>query len=148
MSWLAAIRSPRAAYSSLCRFLIPHLSSLIVFFLAMAFFISTSAQVVVEEIGALQDSLTRAQAAFQAYKFTDALAQLNPVLETLTKWERSGRLQAADEALLEKSLELRGVCEFNTGKVDLARQDFVRLVQLRPEYAFLAGKAPKIQRFF
>ena|GEM_PF-943917 len=109
---------------------------------------SLYAQVVVEEIGALQDSLTKAQVAFQAYKFADALSQLNPVLDTLTKWEKSGRLQAADEALLEKSLELRGVCEFNTGKVDLARQDFIRLVQLRPEHPFVAGKAPKIQRFF
>jgi len=59
-----------------------------------------SAQVVVEEIGALQDAFSKAQASFQAYKFSDALNQLGPILDTLTKWEKSGRLQAADEALL------------------------------------------------
>jgi hypothetical protein len=117
-------------------------------FLILVAALPSGAQVVVEEIGALQDAFAKAQASFQAYKFSDAAGQLSPIVDTLTKWERSGRLQAADEALLEKSLELRGACEFNTGKTDIARQDFTRLLQLRPEYPFAAGKAPKLQRFF
>lgn len=106
------------------------------------------AQVVMEEIGALQESFTSAQQAFDLYQFPQALTSLNPLIATLSRWEQGGRLQPSDEALLERALELRGLCEYNVGKVDLAKQDFTRLIQLRPEYPFSQTKAPKIQRFF
>ena len=105
-------------------------------------------QVVMEEIGSLQESFQKADHAFQSYQFPEALQALNPLLDTLTRWESSGRLQPQDEALLEKALELRGICEFNLGKLEDARKDFVRLINLRPDYPFARIRTPKIRKFF
>lgn len=105
-------------------------------------------QVVVQEIGTLQESYQTANKAFNSYQFPEALKALDPLLETLTKWEASGRLQPQDEALLEKALELRGICEFNIGKLDDARKDFERLINLRPDYPFARIRTPKIKKFF
>lgn len=106
------------------------------------------AQVVMEEIGALQESYSAAMQAYQSVQFPQATAGLNPLIDTLTRWEQGGRLQPSDEALLERALELRGACSFNLGKTELARQDWTRLLQLRPEYPFTVAKAPKIVRLF
>lgn len=115
---------------------------------ALLWIAPTPAQVVVEEIGALQDSLAKAQQAFQSYQFAPAITILDPLLDTLSRWETAGRLQPADEALMEQALELRASCAFNLGKVDQCRQDFTRLVQLRPDYVLSQTKTPKIQRLF
>ncbi len=106
------------------------------------------AQVVMEEIGALQESFNAAQQAYQAVQFPKAVESLNSLIDTLTRWEQAGRLQPSDEALLERALELRGICAFNLGKTDLARQDWTRLIQLRPDYPFSMTKTPKIVRQF
>ncbi len=105
-------------------------------------------QVVVQEIGTLHESYQKADQAFNNYQFPEALEALNPLLDTLTQWETSGRLQPQDEALLEKALELRGICEFNTGKLDDAKKDFERLINLRPDYPFARIRTPKIKKFF
>ncbi len=106
------------------------------------------ANVVVEEVGALQDSFSKAGAAFDSYKFPLAIQRVDPVLKTLGQWEKAGRLQPQDEALLEKALELRGVCEFNLGRLEAAKKDFMRLIQLRPDYPFARSRAQKVHNFF
>jgi hypothetical protein len=107
-----------------------------------------SGQVVMEEIGALQESYAAALQAYQSVQFPQAITGLNPLIDTLTRWEQGGRLQPSDEVLLERALELRGACAFNLGKSDMARQDWTRLIQLRPEYPFMVAKTPKIVRLF
>lgn len=119
---------------------------LLAFLLALA--TGAMGQVVLEEIGALQESFNTAQQAYQSFQFPRAVESLNPLVDTLSRWEKAGRLQPSDEALLERALELRGVCLFNIGKTELARQDWTRLVQLRPEYPFALTKTPKIVRAF
>jgi len=109
---------------------------------------AAAAQVVVEEVGALQESLAQAQRDLQAYRFAPALQALDPVVKTLSEWELAGRLQPSDEALLQKALELRGVAAFNLGKVDAAREDFAHLVRLRPDSALSGTPGAKIQRLF
>ncbi len=116
--------------------------------LLLAIAAGAGAQVVLEEIGALQESFNSAQQAYQSVQFPKAVDSLNPLVETLSRWEKAGRLQPSDEALLQRALELRGICFFNLGKMDLARQDWTRLVQLRPEYPFALTKNPKIGRAF
>jgi tetratricopeptide (TPR) repeat protein len=106
------------------------------------------AQVVVEEIGTLQDAFVKAEQSFQSFRFGDAVVELGPVVETLSRWEGAGRLTPSDEALLQKSLELRGVCHFNLGRLDEARADFSRLVQIRADYPFSRSRAPKAVRFY
>ncbi len=105
-------------------------------------------QVVIQEIGALQETFSKAQDSYHAFKFPQALQLLNPLDDTLTKWEQTGRLQPSDETLLERVLELKGVCAYNLGQLDDAKQDFTRLIQLRPEYPFSVTRSPKIQKFF
>jgi hypothetical protein len=105
-------------------------------------------QVVMEEIGTLQESFATARQAAGNFQFPQAMAALDPLIATLTRWEKAGRLQPTDEALLEQALELRGLCAYNLGKVDQAKQDFTRLIQLRPEYPFSQSRTPKIQRLF
>jgi len=107
-----------------------------------------SAQVVVEEIGTLQDAFVKAEQSFEAFRFSDAVNELATVAETLSRWEGSGRLTPSDEALFQKTLELRGVCFFNLGRLDEARADFSRLVQLRADYPFSRSRAPKAVRFY
>ena len=107
-----------------------------------------SSQVVMEEIGALQESYAAAFQAYQSVQFPQAINGLNPLIDTLTRWEQGGRLQPSDEVLLERALELRGACVFNLGKTDQARQDWTRLIELRPEYPFTVAKTPKIVRLF
>lgn len=107
-----------------------------------------AAQVVMEEVGALQEAYATAQQAYGGVQFRQAVESLNPLIDSLTKWEQAGRLQPQDELLLEKSLELRGTCAFNLGKTDLARQDWTRLIQLRPDYPFTVAKTPKILKLF
>jgi len=109
---------------------------------------AVSAQVVVEEVGALQESFAQAQRDLAAYKFAPALQGLDPVVKTLSEWEQAGRLQPSDEVLLQKALELRGVAAFNLGKVDAAREDFAHLVRLRPDSTLSATQGAKIQRLF
>ena len=101
-----------------------------------------------EEIGALQESYNAALQSYQSVRFPQAIAGLNPLVDSLTRWEQGGRLQPSDEALLERALELRGACAFNLGKTELARQDWTRLLQLRPDYPFAVAKTPKIVRLF
>ncbi|MEW6758415.1 MAG: PEGA domain-containing protein [Acidobacteriota bacterium] len=105
-------------------------------------------QVVVEEIGTLQDAFVKAEQSFQAFRFGDAVGELVPVEATLSRWEGAGRLTPSDEALLQKTLELRGVCLFNLGRLDEARADFSRLIQLRADYPFSRSRAPKAVRFY
>lgn len=116
--------------------------------LALSLPLLPAAQVEVEEIGTLQESFGKAEAAFQAFQFPAAVEALAPVVETLSRWEAAGRLTASDEALLQRSLELRGVAFFNLGKLEEARADFARLVQLRADYPFSRSRAPKVVRFF
>lgn len=106
------------------------------------------AQVEVEEVGVLQDALKRAQQAFEAYKFPEAIDTITPALNTFSEWENAGRLQPEDETLYEQSLELRGICEFNLGRLKAAGTDFKRLIQLRPDYPFSRAKAAKVRHFF
>jgi len=106
------------------------------------------AQVEIEEVGVLQDAFKRAQQAFDAYKFPEAIDVITPALNTLSEWEDAGRLQPEDEILYEQSLELRGICEYNLGRLDAAGSDFKRLVQLRPDYPFSRAKAAKVRHFF
>lgn len=121
---------------------------LVVLALAAAFGGAVLSQVVMEEIGTLQESFGTARQAAANFQFPQAMAALDPLIATLTRWENTGRLQPTDEALLEQALELRGLCAFNLGKVDQAKQDFTRLIQLRPEYPFSQSRTPKVQRFF
>jgi hypothetical protein len=116
--------------------------------LGLALPLAAAAQVVMEEVGALQEAYNTAQQAYQSVQFRQAVDSLNPLVDSLTKWEQAGRLQPPDEALLEKALELRGTCAFNLGKTDLARQDWTRLIQLRPDYPFSVAKTPKILKLF
>ena len=106
------------------------------------------AQVEVEEIGTLQESFAKAETAFQSFQFPATVDALAPVVETLSRWESAGRLTASDEALLQRSLELRGVAYFNLGKLEEARGDFARLVRLRADYPFSRSRAPKVVRFY
>lgn len=106
------------------------------------------AQVEVEEVGVLQDALKRAQQAFEAYRFPEAIDIITPALNTFSEWEDAGRLQPEDETLYEQSLELRGICEFNLGRLKAAETDFKRLIQLRPDYPFSRAKADKVRHFF
>jgi hypothetical protein len=105
-------------------------------------------QVVVEEVGAIQDAFAKAQQDMQAYRFPQAMQELDPVVKTLSGWEQSGRLQPSDETLLEKALELHGVASFNLGNIDAAKDDFTHLVRLRPDYALTATQAPKLLKLF
>lgn len=116
--------------------------------LALGLPLLAASQVEVEEIGTLQESFGKAEAAFQAFQFPAAVEALAPVVETLSRWESAGRLTAGDEALLQRCLELRGVAFFNLGKLEEARADFARLVQLRADYPFSRSRAPKVVRFF
>ncbi|MGC8762726.1 MAG: PEGA domain-containing protein [Acidobacteriota bacterium] len=116
--------------------------------LALSLPLALAAQVEVEEIGTLQEAFGKAEAAFQAFQFPAAVEALAPVVETLSRWESAGRLTASDEALLQRTLELRGVAYFNLGKLEEARADFARLVQLRADYPFSRSRAPKVVRFF
>ncbi len=106
------------------------------------------AQVVVEEVGAIQEAFAKAQQDMQAYRFPQAMQELDPVVKTLSGWEESGRLQPSDEILLEKALELHGVASFNLGKLDAAKEDFGHLVRLRPDYSLTATQTPKLLKLF
>lgn len=106
------------------------------------------AQVVVEEVGALQEAFNSAQQEVQNYRFAPALQKLDPVVQTLSGWESEGRLQPADEALLQKSLELRAIASFNLGKVDEAKADLAHLVRLKPESTLAVTASAKLQRLF
>lgn len=117
-------------------------------FAALLLSCAVLAQVVVEEVGAIQDAFAKAQADMQAYRFAQAVQGLDPVVRTLTEWEQGGRLQPSDEALLQRALELRGVADFNLGKLDAAREDFSHLVRLRPDYALTATGAAKILKAY
>lgn len=110
--------------------------------------LSLSAQVVVEEVGTLQESFNRAQQEVQSYRFAPALLALDPVVTTLSTWESEGRLQPADETLLQKALELRAIASFNLGKVDEARADLAHLVRLKPEAALSNAVSAKLVRLF
>lgn len=106
------------------------------------------AQVVVEEVGALQDACAKARADLQGYRFQQALQALDPVVTTLSAWEAAGRLQPGDEVLLQNALEMRAAAAYNLGKVDQARTDFEHLVRLRPEFVLTIAPSAKVQKLF
>ena len=54
----------------------------------LAFCAGASAQVVMEEIGPLQESYAAAMQSYQSVQFPQAITGLNPLIETLTRWEQ------------------------------------------------------------
>jgi hypothetical protein len=102
--------------------------------------------VVVEEVGVFQDQLLRATQAFQAQDWPKAVQALDPLVTNLTQWERSGRLQAADEEILLQALDLRGACRVNLKDIPGAKEDYIRLVTLRPERPAGQAQAPKVRK--
>lgn len=105
-------------------------------------------QVVVEEVGVFQDQLLRAKQAFDDKDFPRAIQSLDPLVAGLSKWDASGRMQAGDEEILLEALELRALCRASGRDSAGAREDFARLVTLRPERPLSRTPAPKVRKLF
>lgn len=114
----------------------------------MACFSPVRSQVVVEEVGVFQDQLARAKQAYLDKDWAKAVQALEPLIATLTQWEKTGRIQPSDEEIFLQALELRGLCRGNLKDLPGAREDFSRYVTLRPEKNLSQTPAPKIQKLF
>ncbi len=105
-------------------------------------------QISIEEIGVFSEQIERASDLFRCYKFEKVVETLTPLISNFQLEEKEGRLQERDEHIYKKSLELRAVSFFHLGKENFAKEDFISLIKLDPNYILESTASTKIMRFY
>ena len=86
--------------------------------------------------------LTEAERRFEAFQFEAAVAMLDPLIDRLA---RSG---ADGSSTLARCLELRGRAGFNLGRIQAARADFVRLLEIEASARLPIDASPRLIELF
>lgn len=112
------------------------------------FFLKLFCQVEIEEIGIIPETIEKASEFFKSYKYEKSIELLTPLINSLENKLATGSLQDSDEFYLKKIYELRGISLYLTGKENLSKNDFEKLIKLDPNYQLEATTSTKINKLF